>query len=65
MPEGVGWRIEMRNDILVYTSPVLEQDLTVAGFVDIDLYVSSDAKDTDFTLKLVDVPTFAPVGRAA
>jgi putative CocE/NonD family hydrolase len=45
----------MRNDILVYTSPVLEKDLTVAGFVEMDLYVSSDARDTDFTLKLLDV----------
>lgn len=47
--------LEMRNDILVYTSPVLEQDLTVAGFIEVDLYVSSDARDTDFTLKLIDV----------
>lgn len=47
--------LEMRNDILVYTSPVLESDLAVAGFVEVDLYVSSDAKDTDFTLKLIDV----------
>lgn len=47
--------LEMRSDVLVYSTPVLEQDLTVAGFVDVDLYVSSDAKDTDFTLKLIDV----------
>jgi putative CocE/NonD family hydrolase len=47
--------LEMRNDILVYTSPELKEDLTVAGFVEVDLYVSSDAKDTDFTLKLIDV----------
>jgi putative CocE/NonD family hydrolase len=47
--------LEMRNDILVYNSPVLEKDLNVAGFIDVELYVSSDAKDTDFTLKLIDV----------
>jgi uncharacterized protein len=47
--------LEMRNDILVYTSPVLASDLAVAGFVEVELYVSSDAKDTDFTLKLIDV----------
>jgi len=47
--------LEMRSDILVYTSPELKEDLTVAGFIDVDLYVSSDAKDTDFTLKLIDV----------
>lgn len=47
--------LEMRNDILVYDSPVLDKDLTVAGFIEVELYVSSDAKDTDFTLKLIDV----------
>ena len=47
--------LEMRNDILVYSTPPLEKDLTVAGFVEVELYVSSDAKDTDFTLKLIDV----------
>jgi putative CocE/NonD family hydrolase len=47
--------LEMRGDILVYTTPELEEDLTVAGFVEVELYVSSDAKDTDFTVKLVDV----------
>jgi len=38
--------LEMRSDILVYTTPVLEEDLVVAGFVEIELYVSSDARDT-------------------
>jgi hypothetical protein len=47
--------LEMRSDILVYTTPVLEEDLVVAGFVEVELYVSSDAKDTDFTTKLIDV----------
>lgn len=47
--------LEMRSDILVYTTPELEKDVTVAGFVEVELYVSSDAKDTDFTTKLIDV----------
>ncbi|MDX1382117.1 MAG: CocE/NonD family hydrolase [Thermoanaerobaculia bacterium] len=47
--------LEMRGDVLVYTTPPLEEDLTVAGFVEVELYVSSDARDTDFTVKLVDV----------
>jgi putative CocE/NonD family hydrolase len=47
--------LEIRNDVLVYSSPVLDEDLPVAGFIEIELYVSSDAKDTDFTVKLVDV----------
>jgi uncharacterized protein len=50
-----------RPDILVYTSPPLEQGLEVTGPVTVTLYVSSDARDTDFTVKLVDV---APDGTA-
>ena len=47
--------IEARADVLVYTSEPLEADLEVTGSVYPVLYVSSDAKDTDFTVKLVDV----------
>ncbi|NIP17334.1 MAG: acylase, partial [Xanthomonadales bacterium] len=47
--------LEMRSDILVYSTPPLEEAVTVAGFVEVDLYVSSDARDTDFTIKLLDV----------
>jgi putative CocE/NonD family hydrolase len=47
--------IEARADVLVYTSDVLESDLEVTGFVRAKLFVSSDARDTDFTVKLVDV----------
>ena len=47
--------IEARNDVLVYTSEPLKQPVAIAGFVDAMLHVSSDAKDTDFAVKLVDV----------
>lgn len=47
--------IETRSDILVYTTDVLEEGVEVSGFIESTLYVSSDAKDTDFTLKLIDV----------
>ena len=47
--------IELRQDVLVYTSPLLEEDLQVSGSVKVTLYLSSDVKDTDFTAKLVDV----------
>jgi len=47
--------IEARADVLVYTSEPLDEALDVTGFVRAKLYVSSDAKDTDFTVKLVDV----------
>ena len=46
---------EARHDVLVYTTPPLTEGVEVSGFVETTLYVSSDAKDTDFTVKLVDV----------
>ncbi|MGG7604814.1 CocE/NonD family hydrolase [Massilia sp. BKSP1R2A-1] len=53
--------VEARNDVLVYTSDPLPKPVSVAGFVDAVLKVSSNAKDTDFAVKLVDV---APDGTA-
>jgi len=53
--------METRNDILVYTSDVLEEGIELSGFIETTLYVSSDARDTDFTVKLIDV---YPDGRA-
>jgi putative CocE/NonD family hydrolase len=46
---------EMRHDVLVYTTPPLENGLEVTGPLEAVLYVSSSARDTDFTGKLVDV----------
>jgi len=47
--------IESRKDVLVYTSGFLERDVEVTGPVKVVLYASSDAVDTDFVAKLVDV----------
>ncbi len=47
--------MELRDDILVYTSEPLKKDTEVSGFIESTLFVSSDAKDTDFTIKLIDV----------
>jgi hypothetical protein len=47
--------IEARQDVLVYSSEPLAEDVEVTGTIRATLYVSSDAKDTDFTVKLVDV----------
>ena len=47
--------MEKREDILVYTTEVLEDGVEVTGFIESTLYVSSDVKDTDFTIKLIDV----------
>jgi len=53
--------IEARDDVLVYTTDALTEPMEVSGFVDSVLKISSDAKDTDFAVKLVDV---APDGTA-
>jgi uncharacterized protein len=47
--------VEAREDVLVYTTRPLGNDLEVIGPVKVVLYVSSSARDTDFTAKLVDV----------
>ena len=47
--------IEARQDVLVYTSEILDNEFEVTGNVRPIIYVSSDVKDTDFTVKLVDV----------
>ncbi|UCG28537.1 MAG: CocE/NonD family hydrolase, partial [Bacteroidales bacterium] len=54
-------QMETREDILVYTSGPLKEGIEVSGFIQTTLFVSSDAKDTDFTVKLIDV---YPDGRA-
>lgn len=48
-------KMEERSDILVYTTEPLKEGTEVSGPIDVTLYVSSDAKDTDFTVKLIDV----------
>jgi len=54
-------KMETRPDILVYSTEPLKQGIEVSGPIEVTLYVSSDAKDTDFTVKLIDV---YPDGRA-
>ena len=53
--------VEAREDVLCYTAPTLERPVEVTGPIELVLYVSSSARDTDFTGKLVDV---YPDGRA-
>ena len=48
-------KMEARADILVYTTEPLKEGIEVSGPMDATLYVSSDAKDTDFTVKVIDV----------
>jgi len=46
---------ENRNDVLVYSTKPLAEDMEVTGPVTLELWASSSAVDTDFTAKLVDV----------
>lgn len=46
---------EVRNDVLVYTSEPLSQDMEVTGDIRAELWASSTAKDTDFVVKVTDV----------
>ena len=60
-PELVTWGAydqrpaEIRNDVLVYTSDPLEEDLEVIGPVVVKLFAGTDGRDTDFTAKLADI----------
>lgn len=44
-----------RSDVLVFETEPLAEDLVVSGKVSAKLFIESDAPDTDFTIKLVDV----------
>jgi uncharacterized protein len=46
---------ENRNDVLVYSTKPLAEDMEVTGPVTLELWARSSAVDTDFTAKLVDV----------
>jgi putative CocE/NonD family hydrolase len=65
MPQNAGPKdqrpLDARADVLTFVTPPLERDVEVTGPVELVLFVSSSAPDTDFTGKLVDVH---PSGRA-
>ncbi len=67
LPPGLDWgprdqrAVEVREDVLCYSTPILEKAVEVTGPIELVLFVSSSARDTDFTGKLVDV---SPDGRA-
>lgn len=53
--------IEMRADVLIYSTDALKQSMEITGPIKLILHVSTSAPHTDFTAKLVDV---YPDGRA-
>jgi putative CocE/NonD family hydrolase len=44
-----------RPDVLVYQTPAFEDELTIAGPIDVELYVSTTGTDADFVVKVIDV----------
>jgi putative CocE/NonD family hydrolase len=46
---------EGRPDVLIFSTPPLEKDVEVTGFVRAKIYASTSAADTDFTALLADV----------
>lgn len=53
--------IELRDDVLVYTGPILEAPLVICGPLRVKLYARTTARDTDWTAKILDVQ---PDGKA-
>jgi len=47
--------LERRSDVLCYTTPPLKENVEITGPLQIHIFASTSAKDTDFTAKLVDV----------
>jgi putative CocE/NonD family hydrolase len=54
--------IATRSDVLVYSTPPLQEEIEITGPVKLILFAASSAPDTDFTARLIDV---APNGYAA
>lgn len=56
-PENLGPKdqssVEQKQDVLVYTSEPMEEDFMIIGPIRVILYAATEAKDTDFTAKLV------------
>ena len=44
-----------RPDVISYRSAVLDRDVTIAGPIDVDLFVSTSGTDSDWIVKVIDV----------
>ena len=50
-----GLRLSVRDDVVTFQTPLLEKNVEVTGPIEMHLWASSSAVDTDFTAKLLDV----------
>ena len=53
-PVANQWFASTRPDVLVYRSPALEENLTLAGSVQADLWVATTGTDADWVVKVID-----------
>jgi len=54
-PYDQGPEVESRNDNLIFSTPVLTDDIKVKGRIKVHVFVSSDRPDTDFAFRLTEV----------
>jgi putative CocE/NonD family hydrolase len=55
---------DSRTDVLVYSTPVLQEDVTIVGPISPKLFVSTTGTDSDWDVKLIDeYPTDYPEGK--
>jgi putative CocE/NonD family hydrolase len=60
-PDQPNWRIEdqrlfaTRPDVLTYETPMLDDAITVAGPIRVDLFTSTTGTDSDWVVKLIDI----------
>ncbi|MCE7743289.1 MAG: CocE/NonD family hydrolase [Candidatus Heimdallarchaeota archaeon] len=47
--------LELRDDVLSFSTAILTEPLTIVGQMQATIYVSSNCTDTDFTVKITDV----------
>ncbi|MCB0762860.1 MAG: CocE/NonD family hydrolase [Flavobacteriales bacterium] len=58
LPQGpfdLSEQVESRDDIEIFSLPAIDSDIHIAGSVVVNLFVSTDRTDTDFTVRLTDV----------
>lgn len=47
--------VDLRDDVLVFTSDVLKEEVKIAGNIFAEIYASSSSRDTDWLVRLEDV----------
>jgi hypothetical protein len=54
-PQDQSNEVETHEDVLIFTTDKLKQDLSVVGDITVKLFISSDSEDTDAAFRLTDV----------